>query len=79
MSYVATKTEFLFIRSERDLAGFERNYRRKVEQVVRAQEVMADPAAVKEHRWTDEGKREPFTVFMDPINKCVAAVIDGHI
>jgi hypothetical protein len=33
MHYVPTKTEMQFIRNERDLAGFARNYAKRVERV----------------------------------------------
>jgi len=77
MAYVLTSSEILFARSERDFTGFERSNRARIE---RELNVLAElPTAIKEHKWTDEGRREPFTVVLSATSGLQIAVIDGHI
>ena len=79
MSYVARKFEMSCIRTENDYARFERNHRGGFERQARAWEVMADPDAVKTHTQCAERPSVKYTIWMDPIHNCVAAVVDGHV
>lgn len=68
MAYVMTQNEYTFIRSERDLAGFERSYFRRVDRVVEAREA---PQYTEQHR-DDEG--HPFTVHLHAVTGLVLDV-----
>lgn len=61
MAYVVTESQSRFVKSERDLAGFEASYFRRVDRIV---ESMVAPQRTEQHR--DERGR-PFTVHLHAV------------
>lgn len=69
--FVPTETQSKFIRSERDLAGFSRTYRKQVERTIEAREA----PKVAEHIRGD--RREKLTVYAHAITGEVLEVVEG--
>ncbi|MFT6075151.1 MAG: hypothetical protein ACJAZ1_002076 [Yoonia sp.] len=72
MTHVLTKSETLFVRSERDYAGFDRSAKRSHVATVASWDY-----DTVEHKYGDEGDPYPFTVKLK--NGLVVDVVDGHV
>lgn len=75
MTHVLSSHELMFVRSERDHAGFIRSARRRYQR-----NHFAHGAPKRyEHKWNDEGKRTAFTVVLHAETGEQIGVADGHI